>query len=163
MEGHRPTAERLPKVAILLISMGSCPAKTAFRGLVNVMTYAFMLLLAMLFFWSRSRSFSRNFRCSSALIPLSLFSLSSFLALSLVFLRPSAFSNSSSFRIFLASSSRVVLTRRKTSVRKCALLTRWSGNRRNAARRGCGWDLSTRRTLSCNRFFGIRSSSLRRC
>lgn len=125
--------------------------------------YARIVCLFIPFFRSDAASLSRNFLCSSALMPLSLRSRSSFLALSVAVLRSSAFSPSSNFLIFLISSSRVDLIFLIASGRKCATFTRRSGSRRKYSKSDLvveEVDEEGRRRESETRFRGTRSSSL---
>lgn len=92
--------------------------------------YALTVLFFIPFLACFSLSFSRNLRCSSALNLPNLASRCSFFSLSAASFRSSAFSSSSSLRIFAICSSRVCLTRRRASGRKWAAETRWSGRRR---------------------------------
>ena len=108
----------------IFASYTKMPAAPRFTHKTIPLHQAFLVILFSFLFPSLSLSFSKNFLCSSALIPLILLSLISFFFFSLSFLLSSACSSSLAFLIFFCSSSRTVRILRVTSGRKWA----WDAN-----------------------------------
>jgi len=102
----------------------------------NADSQALIVLLLIPLLCSFALSLSRNFFCSSLLIPFSVCSLSSFLRFSNLVFLSSAFSSSSNFLILSISDCRAAFTRFITSGRKCAFDTRKSGKRRKYVKSG---------------------------
>lgn len=114
-------------IGVQCLSPLQCPS----RPTSYIAFYAFLDIFFSCFLFPFSLSLSRNFRCSSALMPFNLESLISFFFLSLSSFLSSAFSVSPAFCSLRISSSRVARSFRWTSARKCALETRVSGRRKN--------------------------------
>ena len=130
------------------------------------LSYPFFVIFFPCFRCPFSLSLSKNFLCSSPLIPLTLASLTSFFFLSPSRRRSSAFSSSSALRSLRDSSSRVWRVLRWTSGRKWAVWTRVSGRRRKVVKRrrvgGGVWGLGEglRRRERERRLRGVVSESL---
>ena len=153
-KGYRPMilASRLPRSLCQTTGQQSCDQP-------------FLVLFFCDFFKLRWFSFSKNFRCSSAVMPLIFLSLSSFLNFSAANRLSSSASASDTFFSFPCSCSRVALTLRETSGRKWAAEARKSGKRKKAWKSGreAGGlfvDKDSRRRERRSRFLGVVSSIL---